>query len=171
MFTHTSDSEAETQRLGRLLAGFLQAGAVVLLDGDLGAGKTVFARGVVYGLAGEGMAADGDGGFHVPSPTFTLVNSYESGRLPVHHWDFYRIGSADELIETGIDDLIGMEASRPGVALIEWWRKGAFWIPGDHLRVTLNHDGDDPEKRIIHITAQGVSSKRILHDFQRENNP
>ncbi len=160
-----SSSEADTQRFGSRLATCLEAGAVILLEGELGAGKTVFSRGVIFGLVGGEGVENGDEDFHVPSPTFTLVNSYDSGRLLVHHWDFYRIASADELIETGIDDLLGAA----GVALIEWWQKGAFWIPEDRLCVTLSYDENNPETRIIQITAQGPLSKRILHDFQEHN--
>ena len=174
-----SGSERQTEAVGRRLAAVLEPGAVLLLDGDLGAGKTVFARGVIRGLAaavGTDHVCDDQAyddlseRLFVPSPTFTLVNSYIEGRIPVHHWDFYRITDPGELTETGIGDLLGVDADPPGVALIEWWQKGAFWIPDDRIRVVLGY-ADDDEHRTIDMTGQGPLSERILHAFQRHTRP
>jgi len=105
--TQTSNSEAETRAIASRLASNLKAGDVLLLSGDLGAGKTAFVRGLAEGLA---IAAD-----EVTSPTFTLVHEYRGGRLPLIHVDLYRLDRAD-LDEVGLDqDLAGS-----GVTAVEW---------------------------------------------------
>ena len=102
-----SHSEQETEQLAQELAGQLKAGEVLALDGDLGAGKTAFTRGLARGLGYPGR---------VQSPTFTLVNEYEGGRLPLFHFDMYRLGSSDELFGIGCEDYL----SRGGVCAVEW---------------------------------------------------
>lgn len=105
--THQSSSEDETRRIAADLAASLRPGAVVLLSGDLGAGKTAFVRGLA-----EGLGVDPD---DVTSPTFTLVHEYRGGRLPLIHVDLYRLDRAD-LDEVGLDeDLAGR-----GVIAVEW---------------------------------------------------
>ena len=89
---YLSNSEAETEALGEALAGRLTAGDVIAFSGDLGAGKTAFTRGLARGL---GVTE------RVTSPTFTIVNEYLGGRLPLFHFDLYRMGSADELFDIG----------------------------------------------------------------------
>ncbi len=120
--------EAATVRLGEDLAMALRPGDVFALQGDLGAGKSTLARALIRALADD-IALD------VPSPTFTLVQSYET-RIPVHHFDLYRLGSADELDELGLD-----EALVQGAALIEWpQRAGPRLQPS--LTVELLHQGE-----------------------------
>ena len=102
-----SNSEEETEALGRRLGETLERGAVVAFTGDLGAGKTAFTRGLAKGL---------DIPDRVTSPTFTIVNEYEGGRLPLFHFDMYRLSSADELFEIGWEDYL----ARGGVCAVEW---------------------------------------------------
>ena len=104
---YVSHSEAETEALGRRLAAVLAPGAVVAYRGDLGMGKTAFTRGLARGLGYEGR---------VTSPTFTIVNEYEGGRLPLFHFDMYRLGSSDELFDIGWEDYL----ARGGVCAVEW---------------------------------------------------
>ena len=92
-----SHSEQETEALAQELAGQLRPGEVLALDGDLGAGKTAFTRGLARGLGFEGR---------VQSPTFTIVNEYEGGRLPLFHFDLYRLGHPDELFDIGCEDYL-----------------------------------------------------------------
>lgn len=94
---HYSSSVQETEALGRALAQHLTPGTVVAFTGDLGAGKTAFVRGMAQGL---GIAQ------RVTSPTFTIVNEYEGGRLPLFHFDMYRLGSADDLFDIGWEDFL-----------------------------------------------------------------
>jgi len=105
--THQSNSEEETRRIAAALAKDLRAGAIVLLKGDLGAGKTAFVRGLAEGL---GIKAD-----DVTSPTFTLVHEYRGGRLPLVHVDLYRLEHAD-LDEIGLDQDVAIR----GIVAVEW---------------------------------------------------
>lgn len=120
--------EGATVALAEDVAAVLQPGDVVALSGGLGAGKTTFARALIRALAN-------DTGLDVPSPTFTLVQTYE-GRLPVAHFDLYRLGSVDELDELGLD-----EALAGGAALIEWPEKAAARLPANTLAIALAVDG------------------------------
>ena len=131
----TTHSEDETAAAGRKLAQRLAAGDVVLLSGDLGAGKTAFVRGMAEGLGVDPA--------EVSSPTFTLIQEYAGGRLPLYHVDLYRLSSI-EVGDLGLDDLT-MEG---GVTAIEWPDR----LPRDFdraIEVRIQH-GDDDE-RTIHI--------------------
>jgi tRNA threonylcarbamoyladenosine biosynthesis protein TsaE len=126
--TFTTTSEDETAAAGRALAVTLSPGAVVLLVGDLGAGKTAFVRGLAEGL---GIASD-----EVSSPTFTLVQEYRAGRLPLVHVDLYRLDDPREIDDLGLDEIAG-----GGVLAIEWAEKHPR-PPPDAIRVLLEHSGD-----------------------------
>jgi tRNA threonylcarbamoyladenosine biosynthesis protein TsaE len=128
-------SEDETEALARDLANELNAGAVILLFGDLGAGKTAFVRGVAAGL---GIDPD-----EVTSPTFTLVHEYRGGRLPLVHVDLYRLERAD-LDDIGLDS----DFAAAGVLAIEWADRLAR-PPLDALRVRLRGAGEDSREIAI----------------------
>lgn len=134
-------SEQETERLGARLAERVVAGAVVAFTGDLGAGKTAFVRGMARGL---GIPE------RVTSPTFTIVNEYEGGRLPLFHFDMYRLGSAEELFDIGWDDYL----ARGGVCAVEWSENVAEALGPDGIRVDIRRGGGDSE-RVISITGPG----------------
>ncbi len=119
----TLTGAAETAALGARIAASLRPGDAVALEGDLGAGKTTLARAI---LAALGLAED------VPSPTFTLVQRYETPRLAVSHFDLYRIEKVDEMEELGLDDALG-----DGAALIEWPERAGAHLPADALHVQL----------------------------------
>lgn len=104
---HTTSSPEETEALGAFVADGLLPGDRVGLVGDLGAGKTRFVRGVARGLGAKGL---------VKSPSFTLVNIYEGGRIPLYHIDLYRLGSVEELYGAGLEEYIYGD----GVSVIEW---------------------------------------------------
>ena len=126
--TVTTQSEEETAAVGRELASSLLPGDVVLLSGDLGAGKTAFVRGLAEGL---GVSRD-----EVSSPTFTLIQEYRGGRLPLFHVDLYRIEDPGDLEELGLDD-----ARADSALLIEWpERMGAALWP-DELCLHIERDG------------------------------
>ena len=97
----------ETEKLGQALAEKLSPGAVIAFTGDLGAGKTAFTRGLAKGLGATER---------VTSPTYTVVNEYASGRLPLFHFDMYRLGSSDELWDIGWEDYL----LRGGICAVEW---------------------------------------------------
>ncbi len=136
---YLTNSEAATQALGRRLGERLAPGAVVAFTGDLGAGKTAFTRGLAEGLG----ITD-----RVTSPTFTIVNEYEGGRLPLFHFDLYRLGSAEELFEIGWEDYL----SRGGVCAVEWSENAADALEEDAVRVDIRR-GDGEDRRKIEITG------------------
>lgn len=122
-------SEAATLRLGAAIGAALRAGDVVALEGDLGAGKTTLARGILAGAGHEG---------EVPSPTFTIVQAYlpPSVRLPVWHCDLYRIESPGEIEELGLE-----EALDDGALVVEWPDRAGSRLMRDALRLRLDIDG------------------------------
>ncbi|HAK58319.1 MAG TPA: tRNA (adenosine(37)-N6)-threonylcarbamoyltransferase complex ATPase subunit type 1 TsaE [Lachnospiraceae bacterium] len=121
-----SFGEDDTYRLGERIGREAKAGDVYLLDGDLGVGKTVFAKGVAAGL---------DIDEPVTSPTFTIVHEYE-GRLKLYHFDVYRIGDPDEMWDIGFDEYLYGD----GVCLIEWPENVEELIPGSAVRITIEKD-------------------------------
>jgi len=125
----TSGSEAETRAMAARLASDLGPGAVLLLSGDLGAGKTAFVRGLAEGL---GLEAD-----QVTSPTFTLVHEYRGGRLPLIHVDLYRLDSAD-LDDIGLDQ----DLAAAGVTAVEWPERLSRAVPGAIAIAIVDQGGD-----------------------------
>ena len=134
--THSAD---ETQALGQKLASRLAPGDVIAYFGDLGAGKTAFTRGLAQGL---GITDP------VTSPTYTIVNEYLSGRIPLFHFDMYRLSSSDELFDIGWEDYL----SRGGVCAVEWSENVEDALQ-DAIRVTIEKDADEPDTRHITITG------------------
>ena len=124
-----SFSAADTFALGEQIGKEAKPGQVYTLIGDLGVGKTVFTQGVAGGL---GIKE------HVNSPTFTILQSYEDGRLPFYHFDVYRIGDPEEMEEIGFEDCIYGE----GVCLIEWANLIEEILPEDYIQVTIEKDLD-----------------------------
>ena len=136
-----TNSPEETEALGARLAGALEPGAVVAFTGDLGAGKTAFVRGLARGLGIPDR---------VTSPTFTIVNEYEGGRLPLFHFDLYRLSCADELFDIGWEDYL----ARGGVCAVEWSERMEELLEPGTIRVDLRR-GEDENRRVI--TVEGVS--------------
>ena len=135
-----SDSVEQTEALGARLAGALGPGAVVAFTGDLGAGKTAFTRGLARGLGVPGR---------VTSPTFTIVDEHEGGRLPLFHFDLYRLGGADELYDIGWEDYL----ARGGVCAVEWSERMEDALEPGAVRVDIRRGGDDGQRL---ITIEGV---------------
>lgn len=135
--TYTTNSPAETEALGAALGGKLSAGAVIAFRGDLGAGKTAFTRGLARGL-GYGDS--------VTSPTYTIVNEYLGGRLPLFHFDMYRLRSADDLWDIGWEDYL----DRGGVCAVEWSENVAEALEGA-IAVTIEKTGENDRR----VTIEG----------------
>lgn len=136
--------EMATRALGRRLAPLLALGDFVALTGDLGAGKTALARAIIQARYGEG-GEDED----VPSPTFTLIQTYDTPDLLITHADLYRLDDPEDLRELGLGDALD-----EGAVLMEWPdRMGA--LPGDRLDIVLGLEGDGA--RIARLTAHGAS--------------
>lgn len=137
LLVHRTEDEAGTERAGLAWGALLGPGDVVLLNGDLGAGKTTLARGLARGAGVE---------FGVKSPTFAIHLQY-AGRMPVHHIDLYRVQSAGEFLELDVDEWFYGE----GVALVEWADRLGAEAPARAMSVTLLDLGDD--RREIHVTG------------------
>ncbi len=137
---YVTHSPAETRELGARLARCLRRGDVIALLGNLGAGKSELTRGIARGLGIEGP---------VPSPTFTILQVYDEARIPLYHFDFYRLSSSDELYEMGLDEWIGGN----GIAVIEWPSNCPDVLPPCHLEIRLN--AREEEERLIEITPLG----------------
>ena len=124
--THLSHSVADTESIAADLARDLRGGECVALHGELGAGKTQFVRGLVRALGGNPRS--------VSSPTFVLLNVYDSGRLKVFHLDAYRVNGADDFESIGFSELL----EQRGVVVVEWAQRVASLLPSDavHVRIT-----------------------------------
>jgi tRNA threonylcarbamoyladenosine biosynthesis protein TsaE len=138
----TTHDAAETHALGQRLGALLHAGDVVVLDGDLGTGKTVVAKGIAIAL---GVTEP------VVSPTFTVVREYDAA-TPLVHVDVYRLDHLQELHDLGFDDLVGGEA----VTVVEWGDRVSAVLPSDRLRVHLA-SGERDDDRVVSIDATGMS--------------
>lgn len=135
--TFETHSPEETEQVGQALASHLLPGTVIAFEGDLGAGKTAFTRGLARGLGCEDP---------VTSPTYTIVNEYLSGRIPLFHFDMYRLSCADDLFDIGWDDYL----ERGGICAVEWSENVAQALESP-LRVILSKTGE--QSRTITITG------------------
>ena len=134
-----SHSAEETERFGETLAATLHPGSVVAYTGALGMGKTAFTRGLARGLGCRGR---------VTSPTFTIVNEYE-GKMPLFHFDMYRLSSSDDLFDIGWEDYL----SRGGICAVEWSERVTDALPPDTVFVNITRDTENENQRIITITG------------------
>ena len=135
--TYITNSPAETEFVGAALGKILKPGAILAYRGDLGAGKTAFTRGLAKGLGCTDM---------VTSPTYTIVNEYLSGRLPLFHFDMYRLGSSDDLWDIGWEDYL----ERGGVCAVEWSENVEDALEGA-IFVTIEKLGEESRR----ITIEG----------------
>ena len=131
-------SPEETEKVGAALGAILSAGTILAYTGDLGAGKTAFTRGLAKGLGCTDM---------VTSPTYTIVNEYVSGRLPLFHFDMYRLRSSDDLFDIGWEDYL----DRNGICAVEWSENVADAMEGA-IRIRIEKPTPDSRK----ITVEGV---------------
>ena len=135
---YTTNSPAQTEAIGAALAKILAPGTVIAYQGDLGAGKTAFTRGLARGLGFNEL---------VTSPTYTIVNEYLGGRLPLFHFDMYRLHSADDLWDIGWEDYL----ERGGICAVEWSENVADALE-DPIVITIEKLGEDTRR----ITLEGV---------------
>ena len=150
---------AATEALARALAGHARAGDVIALWGDLGAGKTAFARAFINARPDDRNSGKAE---EVPSPTFTLVQIYERGAVPVWHFDLYRIARPEEVYELGFE-----EALDGAIVLIEWPERLGPLLPRDRLDVRLSFTGTNQGARRADLTGQGAWADRLagIHDL------
>ena len=128
MPVHSVPDEKAMISLGMAVAGSLLPGTAVFLEGELGAGKTTLVRGILWGLGHEGI---------VVSPTYTLVEPYQCGEIPVYHFDLYRLNTPDELETIGVRDMIHSKS----ICLVEWPDRGAGFLPAADMQIRISYDG------------------------------
>lgn len=131
------NSEKETIELGKKIAANLKMGDVFVLSGDLGSGKTKLTEGILtfFGLQEE-----------ISSPTFTIVNEYQTEKFPIYHFDVYRLADSDEFLSIG-----GDEYFEKGVSIIEWGEMIEDVLPKEYTKITFSRDTESENKRIVKI--------------------
>ena len=139
--------EGATARLAATLAKLARPGDVIALAGELGSGKTSFARAFIRAI--------GDPAEEVPSPTFSLVQTYETQAGPIWHFDLYRLGRAEEALELGLEDALA-----EAIVLIEWPERLGALLPEERLELRLDADAT-PDSRVAWITARGFWAERV----------
>lgn len=148
---HTASAD-ETERLGERIGRALQAGSVVALIGDLGAGKTTLTKGIARGLEVPDL---------VHSPTFTLIHEHR-GRLPIYHFDLYRLDTPDQLDDLGYEEYFYGD----GVCVIEWAEKIEKLLPDDRLEVRITGEDD---ARTFELRATGPGAEELLRNLHGRN--
>jgi tRNA threonylcarbamoyladenosine biosynthesis protein TsaE len=143
--------ESETRQLATKVAALLDGGDVLLMQGDLGAGKTTFVQGLAEGL---GIPV------HVTSPTFTLIQEYRGGRLPLFHFDLYRLSGPEEVFELGFFDYL----DQAGVVVVEWPERLGALAPKERLDIKFTAVGDDA--RQITLTARGPQYADLMNALE-----
>ena len=149
-----SISVKETLKIGSRLGRHLQRGDVVCLSGQLGSGKTVLAKGIASSL---GIKKD-----EVVSPTFILLREYPRARIPLYHFDFYRLASACDILGLGYEEYFYGE----GITVIEWPDRLQHLLPADYLEVSLSILG--PSRRRLDFKAEGKRYRGFLKDFHED---
>ena len=130
-----TNSPIETEKVGEALGKVLTPGTILAYEGDLGAGKTAFTRGLARGLGAKEQ---------VTSPTYTIVNEYLSGRMPLFHFDMYRLGSSDELFDIGWEDYL----ARNGVCAVEWSENVEDALEEDTIRIDIRRGEHENQREI-----------------------
>jgi tRNA threonylcarbamoyl adenosine modification protein YjeE len=146
----TLHSLPETEMLAITLASTVQAGDLITLRGDLGVGKSAFARAFIRALCADPL-------LDVPSPTFTLVNLYDTPAFPIYHADLYRLENTEDYAELGLEDGFDL-----GVTLIEWPEIIEKWLPVSRLDVKLERCDQNTDARTVVYTPHGTWEKRVL---------
>mgnify|MGYP000123706115 FL=1 len=144
------DSLEHTDRLAELIGKEAEEGQFLALCGELGAGKTTFSRALTQALGCRKLAT---------SPTFSVLQHYEGGRLRVFHADLYRLGSEDEVYDLGWDEFL--EEYSTGLMIVEWADKFPAVLPKDRLTMNCGY-GEDLDKRTFRLEAQGARSGKLL---------
>ena len=145
MATFISNSPAETEAFGRQLASDLNAGSVLALKGELGSGKTLFTQGLVAALESDAT---------VTSPTFTIVHEYQGGRLPIYHFDFFRLDNREIAVRLGMEDYFFGD----GVLVIEWADRFPELIPEQACWISFEMKSE--RQRIITVSHHGHENSR-----------
>ncbi|MFO0979583.1 MAG: tRNA (adenosine(37)-N6)-threonylcarbamoyltransferase complex ATPase subunit type 1 TsaE [Planctomycetaceae bacterium] len=149
-----SQCETDTDRFSLALASSVDCGLTIALNGQLGAGKTRLVRGLCVAL---GVSED-----RVNSPTFVLMQLYTDGRIPVAHFDTYRLGDPEEFLAIGADEYLN---SGEWLCLVEWADRVVDILPEDRLTIRISHTGET--ERLMEVSASGPASKAVLSQLRR----
>ena len=152
-FQVTTHSPEQTQQIGTALGRLSKTGDLILLVGDLGAGKTCFTQGMAWGTGFDGFAA---------SPSFVLVREYP-GRIDLFHIDFYRLDHIEEIAELGIDDYLYGD----GICVIEWADKALDSLPGEYLLITFEHLAESDRR--LRLEAHGERYTGLLEQIMNSD--
>jgi len=155
MTSITTKNAEETIELAQTLTNYLKPGMTLLLEGDLGAGKTTFTKGIGAGLNVERI---------IKSPTYTIVREYKEGQMPLYHIDLYRLEES-EVTDLGLDDYFRGE----GLSVVEWSSVAPEDLPLDHLKINLEVDPTSPKQRTITLTTSGSEYETVLQQFLENN--
>ncbi len=151
-----SRSVKQTIAIGKAISRYLEPGDIVCLEGNLGSGKTVLAKGVASGLGVDPKA--------VMSPTFVLIRQYLGGRMPVYHFDLYRLGSCDDIAGLGYEEYLYGQ----GVCLIEWADRMSVLMPQDCLTIAMQVHGDN--SRLLRLKPRGrryeILARQVYERFR-----
>lgn len=152
MTTIITENENETIAFSKKLTKYLEPGMTILLEGDLGAGKTTFTKGIGEGLGIQRI---------IKSPTYTIIREYQEGTYPLYHIDLYRLAET-EVIELGLDEYF----EGAGISVVEWPSVAPDDLPSERLEIILNVDTQQPEKRKISLKAVGDSYEKIVKSIE-----
>lgn len=152
MTTVFAKNEQETIELAKKITEYLKPGMTILLEGDLGAGKTTFTKGIGEGLGVRRI---------IKSPTYTIVREYQDGRLPLYHVDLYRL-TESEVPDLGLDEYFEGD----GVSVVEWPSIAPEELPMERLEIKLTTDVNEPEKRSIQLKAIGKQYEELLENLK-----
>lgn len=147
-------SAADMESLGKLLGEQAYPSEVILLHGDLGAGKTTLTKGLARGLGSDKM---------VKSPTFTLVREYRDGRMPLFHLDLYRLDSAAAADDLGLEEYLDGD----GITVIEWPQVAQDYYPDDYLSLTINRVDRENEREVT-FQAQGQRAQALVLELEHQ---
>ena len=154
METVRTSNEMETKKLASTLATLVKPGMTILLEGELGAGKTTFTKGFAEGLGIDRV---------IKSPTYTLIREYTQGRLPLYHMDLYRLEDTGAE-EMGLDEYFEGD----GVCVIEWGSVVKEDLPEEHLLIQIKTSLEDIDKRELKLTAVGQAYESLLKELEHE---
>lgn len=153
MLTITTKNEEETMNFAKKLTEFLKPGMVLILEGDLGAGKTTFTKGIGEGLGIQRL---------IKSPTYTIIREYMDGEYPLYHIDLYRLEES-EVEDLGLEEYFEGE----GLTVIEWPSVAPEELPKERLELRLNVDPSSPEQREIELTSAGEKYDNVLEQIRK----
>lgn len=160
MYTFLSKSELETKKFAKILGSHLVKGDIIILSGDLGSGKTKFTEGILshFGLENE-----------ISSPTFTIVNEYNSKTVPIYHFDVYRLSDVDEFFAIG-----GEEYLQNGICIIEWGELIESILPKNYLKISFDKNDTNDNLRILTFDTFGNRFDSYITDslsaFKEDSN-